>query len=164
MKKLFFIVAMVFAFSAAYSQSSYKSAIGLRFGYPTSISFKTFVSDKAAFEAFVGYRRYASFVNYLTVGALYEVHTPITGVDGLSWYYGGGASVIFWNYDDVYFRNDEFKSLNLGIMGVLGLDFKFPNAPVNLSVDWVPTFIIGNAYNDGFRGDAGALSARYTFR
>lgn len=164
MKKLFFTLAIMFACFAAFSQANYKSAIGLRLGYPASISFKTFVNEKGAFEGFLGYRRYASYVNYLTVGALYEVHTPFPSVEGLGWYYGGGASAIFWNYDDTYFINDDYNSLNIGIMGCLGLDFKFPNAPVNLSVDWVPTFIIGSAYNDGFRGDAGALSARYTFK
>ncbi len=163
MKKLLFTLAIMFAFSAAYSQS-YKSAIGLRFGYPTSISFKTFLSEKGAAEVFLGYRRYASYVNYLAVGALYEVHTPIESVDGLSWYYGGGVSAYFWNYDEVFFANDDYNNLNVGIMGALGLDFKFPNAPVNLSVDWVPTFVIGDAYRSGFRGDAGALSARYVFK
>lgn len=163
MKKLIFSLVIMFACSAAYSQN-YKSAIGLRLGYPASISLKTFLNEKAAVEAYVGYRRYASYVNFLTVGALYEIHTPIADVDGLSWYYGFGASVYFWNYDDVFFANDNYNNLNVGIMGALGLDFKFPNAPLNLSVDWVPAFVIGDAYRSGFRGDVGALSARYVFK
>ena len=161
MKKLFFTLAIMFTVSVAFSQN-YKSAIGLRLGYPASISFKTFLSEKNAVEAYVGYRRW-SYVNYVNIGALYQVHNPISSVDGLSWYYGGGAAVYFWNYDDVYFT-DDYNSLSVGISGCLGLDFKFPNAPVNLSVDWVPTFVIGDAYYGGFRGDAGALSVRYTFK
>ena len=57
MKKLFFTLAIMFACFAAFSQANYKSAIGLRLGYPASISFKTFVNEKGAFEGFLGYRR-----------------------------------------------------------------------------------------------------------
>lgn len=161
MKKLFFTIAIMFTISVAYSQS-YKSAIGLRLGYPASISFKTFVSEKGAFEGFVGFRRW-SYVSYTNIGAMYQVHNAFPNVEGLAWYYGGGATVYFWNYDDDFFVNDDYNGLNFGIMGVLGLDYKFANAPVNLSLDWVPTFVIGDAYYNGFRGDAGALSVRYTF-
>lgn len=162
MKKLIFTLAIMFACFAAYSQANYKSAIGLRLGYPASISFKTFLNESNALEAYVGFRRW-SYVNYVNIGALYEVHNAFANVEGLSWYYGGGANVYFWNYDDVYFT-DDYNSLNVGISGCLGLDYKFANAPVNLSVDWVPTFVIGDAYYGGFRGDAGALSVRYTFK
>lgn len=161
MKKLFFTLAIMFTISVAYSQS-YKSAIGLRLGYPASISFKTFVSERGAFEGFVGFRRW-SYVSYTNIGAMYQYHNPFPNVEGLAWYYGGGATVYFWNYDDDFFFNDDYNGLNFGIMGVLGLDYKFANAPVNLSIDWVPTFVIGDAYYGGFRGDAGALSVRYTF-
>jgi len=74
-----------------------------------------------------------------------------------------GATAIFWNYDNVFYANDNFGSVNLGIMGALGLDYKFADAPINLSLDWVPTFVIGEGAYNGFRADMGALSVRYTF-
>lgn len=161
MKKLFFTLAIMFTISVAYSQN-YKSAIGLRLGYPASISFKTFLNEKNALEAYVGFRRWSSYGNFVNIGALYQVHNDLSNVtEGLTWYYGGGAAVYFWNYDAFY--ADDYNSLNIGISGCIGLDYKFVNAPVNLSVDWVPTFVIGDAYYGGFRGDAGALSVRYTF-
>ncbi|MBK7872232.1 MAG: hypothetical protein IPJ74_16935 [Saprospiraceae bacterium] len=49
-------------------------------------------------------------------------------------------------------------------MGVLGLDYKFANAPVNLSLDWVPIFYIGNDREyvySGFQGGYGGLAVRY---
>ena len=163
MKKLIFTLSIVLCcVFAAQSQSEYKSAIGLRLGYPASISFKQFLNEKNAIEIYAGYRRWSSFISYMNAGALYQIHSPISAVEGLKWYFGGGASVLIWNYDEIY--GDDYGNFNVGVSGCLGLDYKFANAPVNLSVDWVPTFVIGDAFYNGFRGDAGALSVRYTFK
>ena len=80
--------------SAAQSQSGYKSAIGLRFGYPLSVSYKHFISEPGAIEVFAGFRSY-SYYSWFNIGGLYEHHKPISSVDGLQWYFGGGASVFF---------------------------------------------------------------------
>ncbi len=159
MKKLFFTLVLVLAFFAAQSQE-YKSAIGLRLGYPTSISYKQFISDPGAIEVFAGFRSY-TFYRWVNIGAAYEHHKPITGVEGLKWYFGGGASVFLWTYDDGFLDDDG--STSFGLLGVLGLDYKFANAPVNLSADWMPVFFL-NGYGNGFGGGFGALSARYTFK
>ncbi len=162
MKKLFVTLALVGAcVFTAYSQD-YTSAIGLRLGYPTSISFKHFMTEKNAFEIFAGFRGY-KYVRNTNIGALYQIHTPITGAPGLKWYFGGGAGVFISSYDKDFFLDNTYGNFNVGIMGNLGLDYKFINAPLNLSLDWVPTFIIGEAYYNGFIGSYGALSVRYTF-
>lgn len=164
MKKLIFIFALMFCCAfAAKSQSDYKTAIGLRFGYPLSLSLKHFISEKNAIEAFLGYRRYSVYASDFRLGALYLHHTPIESVAGLKWYVGGGASAIFWNYDKDFYSSYNYGTVNVGIMGALGLDYKFADVPFNLSIDWVPTFVVGEGAYNGFRADAGALSARYTF-
>ena len=138
----------------------YSSAVGLRLGSPASVSFKTFVSDKAALEAYAGYRGYG-FGNFVNVSGAYLVHNDIAEVDGLQWYYGGGAAVFFWSYDDLFFDND-FSSTSLGIQGYLGLDYVFANAPVNISLDWIPTFFVGGSLNiNSFGGGYGSLAIRY---
>ncbi|MFN0036412.1 MAG: hypothetical protein ACKVUS_15205 [Saprospiraceae bacterium] len=165
MKKLIFTATLILCcVFAAQSQSEYKTALGLRFGYPNSISLKHFLSEKNAVEVFAGYRRWSRYYNDFRVGALYLVHSPIEDVEGLKWYLGGGATAIFNNYDNVYYASDNYGNVNLGIMGALGLDYKFVDYPINLSLDWVPTFVIGEGAYNGFRADAGALSARYTFK
>lgn len=151
-------VLVIGCFVAAYSQS-YKSAIGLRLGYPISVTYKHFISDPGAIEVFAGLRSW-TYYSWINVGGLYEHHFPISGVDGLQWYAGGGASVFFWTYKDL-FVGDNSSSTSIGIMGALGLDYKFANAPVNLSVDWLPIFFV-NGYGNGFGGGYGAFSARYT--
>src|SRR3546814_5641240 len=64
---------------------------------------------------------------------LYEVHNPIPNAGGLNWYYGGGAHVFFVDHDHDG-PNDDVDG-GFGIDGVLGLDYKFNGAPINLSLD-----------------------------
>ncbi len=45
--------------------------------------------------------------------------------------------------------------------GVIGLDYKFKDAPINVSLDWQPSFnFVGYNY---FEGGWGGLGIRYTF-
>jgi hypothetical protein len=169
MKKLIFTLTIVLCcVFAAQSQSEYKSAIGLRFGVPTSISFKTFISAPGAVEIFAGTRgnKVSGFGwRWFNVGGLYQHHSAISDIEGLKWYVGGGASAYFWSYDDGFGgAGADYSSTSFGLLGTLGLDYKFADYPINLSVDWVPVFFVGDGYSTGFNGGYGALSARYTFR
>lgn len=159
MKRIVLLVCtfIVLAMAQNAKAQDYQSAIGLRFGYPLSATYKFFTNESAAFEFYAGFRGY-SFYNYINVGAMYQVHKPISGVDGLSWYFGGGASALIYNFDTGF---DDDGNFGIGLNGVLGLDYKFANAPINLSVDWMPTIYI-TGYLSGFGGGLGALSARYT--
>lgn len=161
MKKLFFLFAFLGAvlFSNAIQAQEYNSAIGLRLGYPLSVSYKKFLNESNALELFAGFRGYTGY-SWVNVGAAYQVHKPINGVDGLQWYFGGGASAFFFNYNNGF--GGDAGAFGLGIMGNLGLDYKFANAPINVSADWMPTFFIGNGYLTGFGGGYGALAVRYT--
>ena len=159
MKKIALLFSMFFFLllaNQAHSQA-YDKAIGLRFGYPLAASFKFFISEPGAIEIYAGYRSYSFGYNYFNVGGMYQYHKPLSGVDGLSWYLGGGASVWFFSYD---FVTDE-GSTGFAINGALGLDYKFAEAPINLSVDWLPTVLL-SGYGSGFAGGYGALAARYT--
>ncbi|MCB0575217.1 MAG: hypothetical protein KDC61_11705 [Saprospiraceae bacterium] len=154
---LIFLFALGFGFSA--KAQDYHSAIGLRLGYPASISYKHFISEPGAIEAFLGFRSYR-YYRWMNIGGLYEHHMPITGADGLNWYVGGGASLFFWNYKD-NFPDNEDGNTSFGVLGAIGLDYKFANAPLNVSVDWLPVFFV-NGYGNGFAGGYGALSVPYT--
>lgn len=160
MKKAIITLALsCFCFFVAHSQS-YNSAVGLRLGYPLSASYKQFINEQGAIEGFLGFRSY-TYYSWFTVGATYQHHLPIPSVEGLNWYFGGGASAFFWKEKNNFFGDDDnFSSTSLGILGVIGLDYKFENAPFNLSVDWMPIFFV-NGYGNGFGGGYGALSARY---
>lgn len=162
--KSFCVAVIVLVGAHTMQAQDYTSAIGLRLGYPLSVSYKHFLGGGSnAIEAFAGFRSYSGY-GWFNIGALYQVHKPIPDVEGLSWYFGGGASVFFWNYDNGFVFGDKNDSTtSIGILGNLGLDYKFVNAPINLSLDWVPAFFV-NGYASGFGGGYGALSVRYVLK
>ncbi|MCZ2101597.1 MAG: hypothetical protein LC107_08685 [Chitinophagales bacterium] len=157
--KFLTVLAFVFMFALTSNAQDYKSAIGLRLGSPLSVSYKTFLSDKGAFEGVVGFRSY-TYYSWVNIGAYYQVHNDIPNVSGLRWYYGGGANIYFWSWDSAFL--DSGSNTSFGISGVLGLDYKFADIPLNVSADWIPTFFL-NGYGNGFGAGYGALAARYTF-
>ena len=162
MKKIILIVGaitMMFA-TPAKSQSmgqTYNTALGVKlWRNGGGITLKHFVGNNNALEG-IGY-----FWGHGTrITGLYEIHFDIGGAPGLKWYIGPGAHVAF--YDQGY--NDGYGNGNggtyVGIDGVLGLDYKFNNAPINLSLDWQPSLEFGD--NRGFYGGWGGLGIRYTF-
>jgi hypothetical protein len=163
---LFVVLAVLFCSTSLTAQSTYDSAIGLRLGSPWSVSYKTFLNgSNNAIEVFASLRtnlidnshRWGSF----GVGGGYQVHNPIESVDGLQWYYGVGASVYFYFYDSGFEGFVNEANIGLGVLGFLGLDYKFEDAPINISLDWVPAFAF-NGYGRGFGADRGALAVRYT--
>jgi len=148
--KIFSLLVVLFVFSSNGQSQDYKSAAGLRLGYPWAASYKMFVSEKNAFEAFAGFRGYVGYSNVLNVGLLYQIHNPIGSVDRLKWYYGFGGNLSLGG-----------GATSIGISGNIGLDYSFSDIPLNLSLDWVPTFILGKASYNGFGADFGGLTARY---
>lgn len=135
--------------SKSASSSSYQTALGVKVWDGGGISLKHFVSDNNALEGI------AYFWNRgIRITGLYEIHGDFSGADGLKWYIGPGAHIGFYNtkYGDGNF---------IGVDGVLGLDYKFRNAPINISLDWQPSFEFGDGR--GFAGSWGGLGIRYTF-
>lgn len=158
MKKLLFtIIASAALFTMSISDvkaQDYKNAIGGRFGSANGVSFKTGLNKNAMLEL-IGNFRSSSGVSYFQVTGLYEVYNPIKGAEGLHWFYGGGATVGSMKVKG--FDGDVFVAAN----GVLGLDYKFKGAPINLSLDWIPTLQL-TPNTDFYSGDIG-LGVRFTF-
>lgn len=155
------IIALAFCLALSYEASSqaYESAIGARFGVPISVSYKKFVNEKAAVEGYVGVRS-NSLYNQLGLSAAYLIHSDISEVEGLQWYFGGGTSAYRYSYDTL-FGGESSDGIFLGINGYIGLEYTLSTAPVSASIDWVPTIILGDGVNTGFGSGYGALSVRY---
>lgn len=157
--KVFFnigvIASLTFA-SKCYSQAmgnDYKTALGVKF-YPGAISLKHFTKTNRALEG-LGY----FYSDGFRFTGLYEIYGNIKDVPGLKWYVGLGAHIAFWN--DRNIRRYPHR-VALGVDGVLGLDFKIKNAPINLSIDWLPSFnVIGYTY---FESGWGGFAIRYTIK
>ena len=151
-----FLSAIVFTTTA--SAQAYKTGIGVRLSSAqamvnNSISLKHFLNEKSAIEVLF------SFGDPLSIGALYEVHKPFSS-EGLQWFYGGGGYLGFvksWNPN----KNRNETDVNVGAQGVLGLDYKFVNLPLNISLDWKPELNLVSDIN--FEPAAIGFTARFTF-
>ena len=151
-----FLAAIVF--TTGVSAQSYKTGVGVRLSSSqamvnNSISLKHFLNERSAIEALF------SFGDPLAIGALYEVHKPFS-TEGLQWFYGGGGYLGFvksWNPN----KNRNETDVNVGAQGVIGLDYKFTNLPLNLSLDWKPELNLVSDIN--FKPAAVGFTARFTF-
>lgn len=162
MKKIFYsllLVSGMLSFNTMVAQhSGYKTALGVRLSSYTamvnnSVSVKHFLNDKMAIEGLL------SFGDPLAMGALVELHQPMTA-SGLSWYYGGGAYIGFLKKVNANTQKTTTDP-NFGAQGVVGLDYKFNNIPLNISLDWKPELNIVTDIN--FEPAAIGFTARFTF-
>jgi len=148
-----FFITCVQAQSKSANSSNYKSALGVKVWDGGGISFKHFFNGNNAGE-FICY-----FWNRgVRITGLYEIHGDFADARGLKWYVGPGAHIGFYDY---YNHNNHIDGTILGIDGVLGLDYKFKAAPINMSLDWQPSFEFGDYV--GFVSNWGGLGIRYTF-
>ncbi|MGG9962879.1 hypothetical protein [Ferruginibacter sp. SUN106] len=151
MKKLFLLLVVALAFSlntkAQDESSSYKDAIGIRLGssvpaIKNGITYKHFIGNNAI-EGIL------SFGDGVGICGLYEIHKPLS-TENLQWLIGFGGYVGFNN-----------SSSNVGAAGIIGLDYKFNQIPLNLTLDWKPELNIISKV--GFEAAGVGFSARFTF-
>lgn len=145
---LFFITSLnfVMAQNRTANSTEYKTAIGVKVWSGAGISLKTFITDKNALE-FIGY-----FDRYGTrISGLYEFHGNLSSEGALKWYIGPGVHV------------GLYKGITaVGVDGIVGIDYKFTNMPLNLALDWQPTLELGSGSRNGFIGNWGGFAIRFT--
>lgn len=137
-------------------QEEYVQAIGGRFGVANGVTYKHFLNRNGqALEGVLNFQSNRKYGLFKLVG-LYEIHDHISALnyEGLLWYYGAGGGLGFYN-------DKELRTTNLAFSldGVIGLDFKIPTAPINLSLDWKPTVELSP--HPGIRFDGFGLSVRF---
>jgi len=144
------LVLLIFAIAIAATAHApnYKTAIGLRLSSNPatvnhSISVKYFINRIVALEGLVSF-------DPVAVGGLVEVHQPVSSAPGLRWLVGGGAYLGFTN------------DVNAGAQGILGLDYKFINFPINITADWKPELRFTHEF--AFEPAVVGLSARFTLK
>jgi len=149
LKKTLFLVSILSAFSISLKAKEYKTAVGIRLG-PNSAAIapgftvKHFISEKHAVEALV------SFGDGLGVCGLYEWHQSVAAVAHLQWFAGAGAYAAY-----------QTKTAFIGVAGIVGVDYKFPDIPLNISIDWKPGLNIIETV--GFEASGVGFSARFAF-
>ena len=152
MKKVIAIIAALVVSVSAFSQN-YQNAIGLKIGYDVAATYKTHLSSSNALD--LGINLSGLFQKNglgLLASGFYTWENQLGGVDGLSWYVGPGAYIGLFLGDTVAF--------NASINAMLGLEYKFANIPLALSVDWTPGL---NLTGIAFSWHGGGIGAKYTF-
>ncbi|HVG42753.1 MAG TPA: hypothetical protein VM888_14170 [Chitinophagaceae bacterium] len=130
--------------SAIINAQGYKNAAGFRLSSKAAalnhaLTAKHFFSPTLAIEGLF------SFGNSFAIGALLQKHNSL-GAEGVTWYYGGGLY-------------GGFGESKFGAQGVIGIDYKWMNLPLNLSLDWKPEISISKDF--GFEPAVIGFSARY---
>jgi hypothetical protein len=135
------------------TESAYQSALGVKLSAGVAASYKFFVTPTNAIEAQTMF-----FNKGVRLIGLYQFHFyNIEGLDGLAWYAGPGAHVGFYY---AKYKSTYNTILDLGIDGVIGLDYHLKNLPINISIDWQPSF--GLLGKSGIQPQFGGLAIRYT--
>lgn len=164
MKKTLLFVSIITAFSFSLKAQDYKTAIGIRLG-PNSpamapgFTIRHFLDEKHAVEGIVGINSGIGFC------ALYEWYHPVATVEQLQWFVGAGGYAAYRN--NALFTGEGSNSGNnknssfIGAAGIVGVDYKFRDIPLNISIDWKPELNIIESV--GFEASGVGFSARFTF-
>ncbi|MDF2382546.1 hypothetical protein JMG10_13770 [Nostoc ellipsosporum NOK] len=146
MNKLLIIVFCLLVKTDLQAQYTPKeSMLGLRGGGSFGITYKKFFGKNFAFESILGNDFLSDEKPGVFVNALFEKHAPLLG-DKFSALIGLGPGY-------------HFKRKSVGASGVIGLDWRIMKAPLNLQVDWMPTYYFSGEKN--FSPVNGAVSIRY---
>jgi hypothetical protein len=161
MKKLVIVCLLIAALGAVQSVAAqdYRTALGVRLSSSNamqnnSVSIKQFISEKTAIEGLF------TFGDPLALGALLEFHKPLAPA-GLTYFYGAGGYIAFLKEVNTNTQKTSTDA-NFGAQGIIGLDYKFTNIPLNISLDWKPELNIVNDIN--FEPAAIGFTARFTFK
>ncbi len=160
MKKIIvgcFLIASAGLLQTASAQD-YRTALGVRLSSSSamqsnSISIKQFITPTTAIEGLF------TFGDPLALGALLEFHKPLAA-SGMTYFYGAGGYIGFVKTVNMNTQKTVSEP-NIGAQGIVGLDYKFANIPLNISLDWKPELNIINDIN--FEPAAIGFTARFTF-
>jgi hypothetical protein len=150
------IVTLLTMFSTIQAQD-FKSAAGIRLGFPFGVDFKHFLNENDAIDVCAGLGGLGPGGGVSILGQ-YQRHGDINfeDIQNFQWYAGVGGTVGFWRYLGL---NGNY----FGAHVVVGLSYTLEDLPFNVSLDVAPGFYVGSGryYNTFSIGSYGALTARY---
>ena len=153
MKKIVAVILLIISVKFSFAQT-YHQAIGIKLPGGFSVTYKKFLSENNNIEA-----QATLWHKGFRLSGLYEFNFyAFDKVEELSLFVGPGAHLGFWK--DQYEKDYDSKA-DFGIDGIIGLDYKFKEAPVNISLDWQPSVTL--AGSAGFSPAYGGIAVRYTF-
>lgn len=134
MKKvsLFVFALICFAATGVHAQT-YNTAIGAKFyvgdGSAGGINIRHSLTQNTAIEGSMLF-----MTNAIGLEGLYEYQGPINGAPGLQYFVGGGALIAI--------NTNKGGSTAFALRLTGGVDYKFADAPINISLGFDPAFYI----------------------
>lgn len=148
MKKVF-IICIVSIFMINLNAQKNLNALGIRLSDEVGFTYKRAIKPGTVIEGIAVIKKHS-----LLIDGLYEKYNPIPSFKSLSWFYGGGVFIGFWN-------SNGSGSTMAGLRGTVGLCYSFADIPIDASIDWMPRLQLIDQSN--FDGNVFGLSLRYTF-
>ena len=151
MKQIIIAALLLLCLPAAFAQRKVGGewSGGARIGGSVGATLKSHAkSNDYAFE-FLFANSFDEKMKGFSIGILYEKLAPMSDNGQLSAMFGGGFG---FNFQD---------RTNFGVSGTLGFDWRLKSVPINLQLDWTPTFFFINTTH--FSGINAAFSVRYIF-
>jgi hypothetical protein len=142
--------------AAQSTDQTYKNAVGVTFGWwnGASVSVKHFFNENTVGEVRVSFWQYGG-----EVCGLYEHYEDFGTVPGLKWYAGVGGHGGSHNNGYAKYYPSRTDGLYAGPDGILGVDYKFSGAPIDVSFDVQPRLDIPGPYFSVW----GGLGVRFAF-
>ncbi len=138
MKKVsFFLFLLICLAASGVDAQTYQTALGAKFyagnGAIGGINIRHSTNDHTALEGSLLF-----FNGGLGFEGLYEYQGPINGAPGLQYFVGGGGMLGFGT--DRYGTDNNSVQFALRLTG--GIDYKFGDAPINVSLGLDPFFYL----------------------
>lgn len=137
-----------------------QKAIGLRLGggegFGSELSFQYGLSQSNRIQADLGVKGTKQWGGWSLIST-YQWVKPLEG--NFRWYFGGGAGIGSY-YNKENYIDDNHRGTYISLNGICGIEYMFPDIPLQLAVDTRPYLGFINA--GGFNMDL-ALSVRFCF-
>lgn len=128
-----FLFALCCMVVSTVSAQEYKTAVGAKFyvgdGSSGGINIRHSLAEHSAIEGSMLF-----FSGAIGLEGLYEYQGPINGAQGLQYFVGGGGLLAF--------GTGRGSSTGFAFRLTGGLDYKFTDAPINISLGLDPSFFV----------------------
>jgi hypothetical protein len=146
LKLLFFAVGMCMGSFAAQAQAQetdkeegYTQSAGFVGHYQGGgLSYKRFIKTNHAVEGWLTTNGMFTNTRGFKLTGLYQIHAQAFEVEGLSWFYGGGAHFGAYRYDADIDPITSGSVVYLGVDGVGGLEYQLKELPINVGLIYNP--------------------------
>lgn len=136
-KKVLFFAAIIFAsFHFTVHAQQYIGSVGFRLGTPLGGSGKYFLSEWNAVEGI-----FATSWDGFSATVLFQKHWLVKRRTPLFGYYGAGAHIGFWD-NNAPWVDGSIRQTIYGLDAVIGMEYIMDEAPISVSVDWIPAIHI----------------------